>query len=157
MTRTQVAILVVLAIVVACALYWAASYAINVLPTPIETKAIVTPADKPPEPPVHTAGQKLTVPAGKLSEMDDYPKGGEVFVQKKNGTTDPRPNDLEELCKDWLFYRKQISKYTASGDTEKTERARAAFQDVNIYLSEYADSDVAAMFDILERMGYEPP
>jgi len=101
--------------------------------------------------------RRITVPSGKLSELSEYPTNKEVFVQKKDGTIDPRPGDLEELCKDWLYYRKKILEYEAAGKTQQAAEARTSFQSVNAWLDEYDESDVSTMFDILERRGYRPP
>ena len=66
-------------------------------------------------------------------------------------------DELEDLCKDWLYYRKKILEHEAAGNTEKADKARQRFQQVNAWLAEYDDADVNAMFDKLEREGYEPP
>jgi hypothetical protein len=66
-------------------------------------------------------------------------------------------DELEDLCKDWLYYRKKILEHEAAGDTEKADEARQRAQQVSAWLAEYDDDDVDAMFDKLEREGYEPP
>lgn len=77
------------------------------------------------------AGEKrIIVPSGGLSELSEYPTNKEVFVRKKDGTIDPRPNDLEELGKDWLYYRKKILEYEAAGKTQKAAESRASFQSI---------------------------
>jgi hypothetical protein len=101
--------------------------------------------------------KRIIVPAGKLSDLSPYPTKKDVFVRKRDGTIDERPNDLEELCKDWLYYRKKIIEHEVAGKTEKAAEARARFQAVNFWLDEYDESDVGTMFTILEEMGYEPP
>lgn len=67
------------------------------------------------------------------------PKGQ---IAKRDGTVDARANDLDELCKDWVFYRTKILKYTREGDLTAASKARAAFADINTWLSAYRDSDV---------------
>jgi len=97
---------------------------------------------------------KLTVPAGTLSKYKDtYSNYREIFVYKKNGTLDARPNDLEELCLDWLFYRNKILEYTQAGNNEKAAQARTAFNEINAWLSEYNENDVQTMFSIIEKRG----
>ncbi len=104
-----------------------------------------------------SARPTVVVPAGGLSELDVYPTDSDVFVRKLDGTLAERPNDLEEMCKDWLFYRNQILKHNAAGRTNKADEARRDFQTVNSWLNAYSEEDVVAMFEILEVMGYEPP
>ncbi len=100
----------------------------------------------------------LIIPAGKLHEYaDSYPWNQDVFVRKNDGTIDSRPNDLEELCKDWLFYRYKILEAEGAGQSEQAEDYRATFQDVNSWLADYAESDWGTMFTILENDGYSWP
>jgi hypothetical protein len=70
---------------------------------------------------------------------------------KKNGTVDDRPNDLVELCKDYIFYSGQIMKKTAAGDQAGAAKARASFQQVNRWLSEYPEDDVSRICAALRR------
>lgn len=63
-------------------------------------------------------------------------------IAKRDGTLDPRPNDLDELGKDWVYYRTKILKHTSEGDLQSAARARAAFADINARLSAYKDDDV---------------
>lgn len=65
-------------------------------------------------------------------------------VKKKNGTVDQRENDLDELCKDWVYYKAKILKYTKEGDEKAASKARNNFNAVNKDLSEYRDSDISA-------------
>jgi len=100
----------------------------------------------------------LTISTGKLNQyLSNYPSNQNVYVQKKDGTIDSRPNDLEELCKDWQYYRNKIIEAESAGDSDKAADYRAHFQQVNAWLDDYHESDVSAMFDILERQGYSPP
>lgn len=64
-------------------------------------------------------------------------------IAKKDGTIDARPDDLDELCKDWVYYRTKILKFTREGNQKAASEARRAFADVNTWLSEYRDNDVA--------------
>ena len=101
---------------------------------------------------------EVIIPAGELYKYEDnYPTGQDVFVRKKDGTIDPRPNDLEELCKDWLYYRKKIIEAESAGQTDKADEYRATFRQVNAWLDEYNEDDVGTMFTILEEQGYSPP
>ena len=63
-------------------------------------------------------------------------------VRKKDGTIDPRENDLDELCKDWVYFKAKIFKYHYEGDEKAATKARRNFQAVNRDLSEYRDEDV---------------
>jgi hypothetical protein len=90
------------------------------------------------------------VPAGNLRDyVATYDNYTTVNVCKKDGTLDERENDLEELCRDWLFYRDRIVKRVNEGDEQGAAEARQSFQMINEWLGEYANSDVEAMFTIL--------
>jgi len=65
-------------------------------------------------------------------------------IAKRDGTIDPRHNDLDELCKDWVYYRTKILKYTREGDLQAAAKARAAFADINRWLNQYRDEDVSS-------------
>lgn len=66
-------------------------------------------------------------------------------VPMKNGTiSTARACDLEELCKDWVFYRKEIYKYAAQGNEGKAAEARRSFEKTNVWLSAYDDKDTTA-------------
>ena len=95
--------------------------------------------------------EPLIVPAGHLSNyIDDYNSYTEVYIYKKDGTLDDRPNDLEELCLDYVYYRRKILEYEAEGKSEKADEARATFKKVNLWLDEYDRNDYETMyFDIL--------
>lgn len=71
-------------------------------------------------------------------------------IPKKDGTYDDRENDLEELCKDWFFYRNKILEYSRAGKTEKAADARESFNQVNAWLSQYKEDDVTAMMSKVE-------
>lgn len=68
----------------------------------------------------------------------------ECKIAKKDGTLDARECDLEELCKDWLFYRRKIVEYSNDGKEEKAADARRWFKRVNVSLTEYDEKDVNA-------------
>ena len=68
-------------------------------------------------------------------------------VPKKDGTFDARKNDLEELCRDYVFYRDQILKHARAGDQEAANKDREAFQQVNTWLEAYSEEDMQKMFD----------
>jgi hypothetical protein len=65
-------------------------------------------------------------------------------------------SDVDALCKDWLYYRKKIIQYTEAGETDKAERARARFRQMNSMLSQFPESSVNAAFLRLEENGYKP-
>jgi len=95
---------------------------------------------------------KLVVESGELylyiGSYEDYET---VNVKKLDGTLDPRPNDLEELCLDWIFYRQKILEYERSGETEKASEARRTWNDVNRWLDEYDEGDIGSMWTIIEN------
>jgi tetratricopeptide (TPR) repeat protein len=99
-----------------------------------------------------TPKSQLTVPAGQLAQyVDTYSSYDEVFVTKLNGSLDERPNDLEELCLDWLYYRNKILEYEQAGQTENANEARTAWNEINAWLNEYNQSDVEVMFSIVQN------
>jgi hypothetical protein len=67
-------------------------------------------------------------------------------VPKKDGTYDARTNDLEELCRDYIFFRNRIIKYTREGDEKAANKARADFQQTNRWLEAYNEKDMNDMF-----------
>jgi hypothetical protein len=72
-------------------------------------------------------------------------------IPKKDGSYETaRCNDLEELCNDYIFYRKKILQANQEGDTNKVNEYRAKFQQVNTWLSQYNESDVQNTFSRLE-------
>lgn len=76
-------------------------------------------------------------------------------IKKKDGTVDQRMNDLDELCKDWVYYKTKISKYSKEGDEKAMAEARSNFVAVNRDLSEYHDKDVSttcAKYDTQENI-----
>ena len=100
----------------------------------------------------------ITIPSGKLSDyINSYSSYDDVYVKQIDGTVDSRANDLEELCKDWLYYRKKIVEAENAGDKDRANDYRVSFNNVNDWLDDYKESDVTAMFEILEKQGYSPP
>ncbi len=94
----------------------------------------------------------ITIPAGKLRDyVNSYSSYNNVYVKKANGTTDSRANDLEELCKDWLYYRRKITEAESAGDSDRANDYRNSFNSINNWLNDYKESDVTAMFDILDK------
>jgi len=57
-----------------------------------------------------------------------------------------RSNDLEELCKDYVFYRKKILQASRDGDENAANKYRASFQQINAYLNKYRQEDIDKMF-----------
>lgn len=104
-----------------------------------------------------SAGDKVYVKKGELGKYKVLLSGKDIYVMKKNGAYDDRPNDLEELCKDYLFYRNKIMKYTRAGDNQGAAKARSSFNEVNDNLSEYSEKDVQGMFTLIENSGYKAP
>ncbi len=76
-------------------------------------------------------------------------------IAKKDGTMDKRPNDLDELCKDFVFYKAKTYKYEREGQQEKALEARISLDKTNIWLSQYHESDVAkicSQYDTKENL-----
>ncbi len=94
----------------------------------------------------------FTAPFIAISTCEKAEKPGEVLTEWGVESA----SDIEELCKDWLYYRKKILQYTAAGEAEKTERARARFRQVNSMLSKFPESSVNAAFLRLEENRYRP-
>jgi len=118
-------------------------------PPTLETQPS-TPTPKPTSTP--NPFSKLIVPAGELAQyLYTYSNYKEVFVTKIDGSLDERPNDLEELCLDWLYYRDKILEYTQAGKTDKAADARTAWNEINAWLNEYNENDVSTMFSIIEN------
>lgn len=104
------------------------------------------------------AGDKIYLKKGELKKYNSLPSGKDLYVMKKNGSYDDRPNDLEELCKDYLFYRNKIMKYAQAGDNQGAAKARSSFNEVNSTLSaEYTEKDIERMFTLIEKSGYTAP
>ena len=68
----------------------------------------------------------------------------ECKVAKKDGTLDERECDLEELCKDWVFYRGKTLKHSREGEQSKLSEAQRAFNKTNVWLRAYQEKDVSA-------------
>lgn len=101
---------------------------------------------------------ELIIPAGKLQNYaDSYPWDQDVYVRKLDGTIDSRADDLEELCKDWYYYRYKIIEADVAGNADDLAEYQATFKNVNYWLEEYSQSDVTTMFGILTDSGYTWP
>jgi hypothetical protein len=158
--RIALASLIILVAIIACgspaptqdvsAIYTsAAATVIAQMPT---TTAIPNDAQAPAS--TSNSMSKLIVPAGELAQYSDtYANYKEVFVTKIDGSLDERPNDLEELCLDWLYYREKILEYTQAGETDKAAEARTSWNETNDWLDAYNENDVGAMFSIIDKRG----
>ena len=99
-------------------------------------------------PDAYTAGAVI-VDQGQLRQ--DYVKGRMHNVRKLDGSIEQRDNDLEELVRDWMYYRSQILEHVRSGDGGRAAEAREDFQRVNVWLDAYGPEDVSSMNGIIER------
>ena len=74
-------------------------------------------------------------------------------IPKKDGMYDKaRNNDIEELCKDWFYYRRMIVRAVNDGEDEKKiNDLRRSFNKVNKWLSEYNESDVQTAMSRIEK------
>jgi hypothetical protein len=89
------------------------------------------------------------IPASEV--INTNPKSDGCNVPMKDGSYEStRCNDLEELAKDWLFYRKKTLIAHREGDEEAENKYRNSFQQINRWLSKYKDSDVSDMISRLE-------
>ena len=68
----------------------------------------------------------------------------ECKIAKKDGTLDARECDLEELCKDWVFYRRKAIEHSRDGNEAKAADAQRWFKRINASLGEYREEDVQA-------------
>ena len=96
------------------------------------------------------SNEKIIIKSGELKKHIKEIEGKDVFIYKVDGTLPERPNDLEELSKDWKFYRDKTVESFRSGDKSKGEKYRDKFQQVNSDLSEYDESDEDEMFRYLK-------
>lgn len=104
------------------------------------------------------AGDKVYLKKGELEKYNSLPSGKELYVMKKDGSYDDRANDLEELSKDYLYYRNKILKYAKAGDNQGAAKARSSFNQVNSTMSlEYTEKDIQQMFTLIEKSGYKAP
>ena len=96
-------------------------------------------------------GPEMRIAAGALEAEYQKISGRPFNVAMKNGSYEKsRPNDIEELAKDWIYFRRRILEKTASGDISGAQKAREDFQQVNRWLEQYEPSDVAFMVGRLE-------
>ena len=73
-------------------------------------------------------------------------------IPKKDGTYETvRHNDLEELCKDWYFYRKKILEAHQVGDSAKVTKYQESFRQVNKWINEYNEKDIQAVMSRVEK------
>jgi hypothetical protein len=103
-------------------------------------------------PGVQAGNSKVHLKKGELSKYTSLPSKTDLYVMKKDGTYDQRANDLEEMCRDYVFYRNRILKYTRSGDLGAAADARNSFNQINNTLSiQYYEDDTSKMFTLIER------
>jgi hypothetical protein len=101
-----------------------------------------------------TPKEKIIVEPGTLNnvieDLGGYPSDKEIVVRKLDGTIDERPNDLEELARDWLFCRQQMVLAATRGDTETRDKYVAEQEQVNRWLDEYHVDDWSTMIALFE-------
>lgn len=56
-----------------------------------------------------TSPEHIVVPSGELEAFYSKVQGKKFSVIKLDGTIDDRQDDLQELAKDWIFYRDRIN------------------------------------------------
>lgn len=103
--------------------------------------------------------ETITVSAGELrstirNHSGTITKDTIIKVQKLDGTYDSRQNDLLELCLDFIYYRDQILKETAKGNTSKADSARNSLNQVSNWLDAYHESDVEFMWTFISEKGW---
>ena len=81
-------------------------------------------------------------PSGQTQNSSKTPEPQKQQLAKKDGTFDKRANDLDELCKDFVYYKAKAYKYGREGQQEKAQEARNSLEKTNIWLSQYNESDV---------------
>ena len=81
---------------------------------------------------------------------------GKIENQQSTPTKPDYESDLEERCKDWLFYRNRAYKLGREGDQKGSEQARRAmnqfYNDLRLHFSEKQISDEIAK---LEAAGFK--
>jgi hypothetical protein len=95
-----------------------------------------------------------------LSPSPDGPQhkatAGKIENQQSTPTKPDYESDLEERCKDWLFYRNRAYKLGREGDQKGAEQARRAmnqfYNDLKLLFSEKQISDEIAR---LEAAGFK--
>ena len=100
---------------------------------------------------------RMQIATGQFSSLPNYPKGAVISVQKRDGSFERAPNDLETLCKNYVVYRSKISRAENTGDTQEAARFRQKIREVESALDEYNESDVNTMLAVLDRDGYHAP
>jgi hypothetical protein len=103
-----------------------------------------------------TSSGGTTAPAQNIAsakQISPVPK--KSGITKKDGTVDERENDLDELCKDWVFYKARAYKFGREGDQKAAADAQKSFAETNRWLSDYRDEDVTrvcAIYDTQENL-----
>ena len=73
-------------------------------------------------------------------------------IPKTDGTIEPaRHNDLEDLCKDYFYYRNKITDAAREGDKMALLKHQNALAKINGWLKEYNESDVQNMMAQIEN------
>lgn len=103
--------------------------------------------------------QVVTVKSGELRETirtysGTVTKSTVIRVQKLNGSYDNRENDLRELCLDFIYYRDQVIKETAKGNTSRADAARNTLNQINTWLDAYNEDDIQAMYSLIKDKGW---
>lgn len=99
----------------------------------------------------YAGNKKVYLKKGELVKYTSLPSSTDLYVMKKDGAYDSRANDLEEMCRDYVFYRNRILKYTRSGNYGEASSARSSFNQINNTLNlQYSESDIEKMFTLLE-------
>lgn len=94
------------------------------------------------DPPERSKKQKVTEPMFAPNSQRPAKGTSPPSIPKADGTIDRRPNDLDELAKDWYFYRRKILEAHHAGDEKAAARYRESFQQVNRWLQEYKESNI---------------
>lgn len=85
------------------------------------------------------------VASGLTPPVAQTPKPALKQYVKKDGTLDSRKDDLDELCKDWVYYKAKSYKLAREGKNAEANVARVSLSNVNGWLSAYPESDVSAV------------
>jgi hypothetical protein len=94
---------------------------------------------------------KFYIPAGMLGNYINDLGGKEFYLNRKNGTSAAWPNDIENLCRDYVLYKKQIEEYSQNGEKNHLTQLQGEFEGTNQWLNQYHDDDVQAMFVYLNQ------
>ncbi len=92
---------------------------------------------------------RVYIPSGMLSNYINALDDRDFYLTTKYGTIPGRSRDIEELCRDYVFFRNKIIEQARKGNKKKADKYRKNFQQTNQWLNQYDEKDIQAMFSYL--------